>query len=302
MSTYQVNEKIILNKVERELLSTPSIPEDHTQIAIKQVDIIDSDCWREYVGTWEIKERKLFLKDISGKYVLKSKPVFADWYTGLLTIPESEPECDSDIYFSGEFNAGYKKNKIITVVQGNIIKISYQDTTLKYFTTDSNTQRANRMIASLISESTEIFSYPCLNNKDKKLVIIQYDTVELLERNIGKVMLTIQNYDLPIEVTADTPSESGVVKSNYYSLILSAGIQWVQEIDEIFGIDVHSDTKIPPNACFGSWVFDKKNKLISNADRYKFFTQPETYYSNKVCNNHTDNFNGFDDFDNDIPC
>lgn len=70
--------------------------------------IISSANWRGYVATWEIKDDKLFLKDVTilvsdpkddDEYLRKSitrdlypgtSEVFAEWYTGALIVPDGK--------------------------------------------------------------------------------------------------------------------------------------------------------------------------------------------------------------------
>ncbi|NBQ92011.1 MAG: hypothetical protein EBT24_11920 [Betaproteobacteria bacterium] len=59
-------------------------------------------CWRGYVGSWEIKDSRLYLIGIGGSYedgspvTLESlfpgfaKRVFAHWYSGTLRVPQGE--------------------------------------------------------------------------------------------------------------------------------------------------------------------------------------------------------------------
>ena len=42
---------------------------------------------RRYIGEWEIKDHKLYLTNVKGRYkLLSSKPILADWFSGLLRI------------------------------------------------------------------------------------------------------------------------------------------------------------------------------------------------------------------------
>ena len=59
-------------------------------------------CWRGYVGQWELKDDKLYLRRLNGTLAdgktvtLKTifpkgpYPIFADWFTGVLNIPQGE--------------------------------------------------------------------------------------------------------------------------------------------------------------------------------------------------------------------
>ena len=48
-------------------------------------------CWRRYLGSWEIKDKRLYLCELTGRWRMTSKkPIFADWFSGLLCVPEGE--------------------------------------------------------------------------------------------------------------------------------------------------------------------------------------------------------------------
>ena len=85
--TTQVKERIIIDGERYPLINALSLPEDESIIQIKRKGIIEksSNCWRGYVGTWEIKNDKLYLIDFSsGMYdVLVNLPILADWITGV---------------------------------------------------------------------------------------------------------------------------------------------------------------------------------------------------------------------------
>jgi hypothetical protein len=98
--TAQVHENLIMDGVETSMAFCPPLPEDDPRIVecqnCENVDtesffIYSTACWREYVGTWEIKDRKFYLVKLVGKFKLVSnEPVFADWFTGTLRIPQGE--------------------------------------------------------------------------------------------------------------------------------------------------------------------------------------------------------------------
>ena len=85
--TTQVQERIIIEGARYPLINCLSLPEDESIIQIKRKGFIEksSNCWRGYVGTWEIKDDKLYLIDFSsGMYdVLVNLPILADWITGV---------------------------------------------------------------------------------------------------------------------------------------------------------------------------------------------------------------------------
>lgn len=50
--------------------------------------LLSTGCWRKYIGVWEIKDDRLFLKALQGIYRLEGEePLFADWFSGALIIP-----------------------------------------------------------------------------------------------------------------------------------------------------------------------------------------------------------------------
>ena len=91
--TTQVKERIIIDGEKYPLLNALSLPEDDTKIKQKEGPTYTrSSCWRGYVGTWEIKDDKLYLIDFSsGKYdVLVNLPILADWITGIGMVATGE--------------------------------------------------------------------------------------------------------------------------------------------------------------------------------------------------------------------
>lgn len=62
---------------------------------------VNTACWRGYIGTWELRDNKLYLIDLKTKnsegmdvgieYVFPGKQeVFADWYSGEIRIPQGQ--------------------------------------------------------------------------------------------------------------------------------------------------------------------------------------------------------------------
>lgn len=96
--TAQIHERIILHGEETTMVFCPLLPEHDPRIVELADDEIDGDsiifstaCWRQYVGTWEIKDNKLYLSRLDGRFKLTSNtPIFANWFTGTLKIPQGE--------------------------------------------------------------------------------------------------------------------------------------------------------------------------------------------------------------------
>ena len=96
--TTQVKEQIIIDGQKYPLLNAMSLPEDDSIIQHKKGVIeTSSNCWRGYVGTWEIKDDMLYLVDFSsGKYdVLVNLPILADWISGTAKVATGEVKANS---------------------------------------------------------------------------------------------------------------------------------------------------------------------------------------------------------------
>jgi hypothetical protein len=103
--TAQVHERLILEGKQTSMIFCPPIPKDHPQIVElteAEVDrrmetgdispfIHSTACWRRYIGTWELRDGRLYLVQIEGQYYITGEtPIFADWVTAVLRIPEGE--------------------------------------------------------------------------------------------------------------------------------------------------------------------------------------------------------------------
>lgn len=90
-------------------------------------------CWRGYIGTWEIKNNKLYLVDFYGytedgdvgiDYLFKNKKeVIASWYTGELRVPQGK----MIKYIYAGFGSIYEKELIFHIQNGIIKKIKIKD-------------------------------------------------------------------------------------------------------------------------------------------------------------------------------
>ncbi|PWQ98840.1 hypothetical protein [Leucothrix pacifica] len=116
--TAQVHEVLIIDGQETSMAFCPPLPENDSRVIESKDDdgyiSFSTDCWRQYVGTWEIKENKFYLINLDGNFQLADKtPIFADWFTGVLRVPQgnmmhyvhmefgSVYECEMHIYIEG---------------------------------------------------------------------------------------------------------------------------------------------------------------------------------------------------------
>ena len=108
------------------MFSFPGFPEDHPRIielTDKQIWAkgeprrVSSNCWRGYIGSWEIKEGKLYLLKLDRDYELEGdEPLFADWVTAELHII-----MDSDFPELRAGLVGGEKIKRVVIKNGVVI-------------------------------------------------------------------------------------------------------------------------------------------------------------------------------------
>lgn len=148
--TAQAREKIVIDGKETSMTSTPEIPENNPGILKVPQQYITSDCWRGYVGAWEIKNGRLYLIGISGKYNLRENtPIFANWYTGTLAVSEGS--------IINQINNGYtfvyEKDVNIKIKNGFVVLIKTIDNRQKLKNIESQkTNNENDLKTSLIKK------------------------------------------------------------------------------------------------------------------------------------------------------
>lgn len=136
--TVQAHERLILPEGEVSMTTLPDIPIDSKMIetvAFEEVVnlikdnkiqscVLSTACWRKYIGTWEIRDNRLYLVSIDGIFRLKSdSPIFADWYSGTLNIPRGN--CSKYIHMG--FESVYERYTLISVDKGIVIEIKDTD-------------------------------------------------------------------------------------------------------------------------------------------------------------------------------
>ena len=97
--TAQTHERLILDGKKTSMAFCPPLPLDHPRlIQIPREDweskspvVFSTACWRLYIGTWEIKDGRFYLRDIEGQFKLVGdEPLLADWFTGVIRITQGE--------------------------------------------------------------------------------------------------------------------------------------------------------------------------------------------------------------------
>lgn len=109
------------------MASCLSIPSDNARIKVIDDDEIrpseirrTTACWRQYIGTWEIKSERLYLINVFGKYEYSDlEPIYADWVTHTLRVPQGKQLK----YVHMGFDSVYEKDVFIRVENGEVVNI-----------------------------------------------------------------------------------------------------------------------------------------------------------------------------------
>ncbi len=268
--TAQYSEELILNGEKKALHSTPELPNDESKVQLlEKGGFINTACWRGYVGTWEIKNKKLFLNEISGKFKIKgSKPLFADWFTGTLIIPNGELLK----YIHGGFGGKHAEEELITVVNGRVIKIEYKNN--KKTINLNLKKKINQLVVGAINDSNNVITCSNTFAQEQLLIMIQFEFDDLLEKHLGKLILQLHNSELPISLNVSKAEKKLSNDNEFSSLTISLEGEWAKEICDFLGIiPVDSYEKLP---CL------KKHWISFGEYEYKSITPPKVYFGDDI--------------------
>jgi len=94
--TAQLHENIIYKGRDLSMTTCPKVPLDHPRVIeltdnklinSNQPRVISSNCWRGYLGSWEIKAGRLYLIKLERDLNLDGlDPLFAEWLSDELNI------------------------------------------------------------------------------------------------------------------------------------------------------------------------------------------------------------------------
>lgn len=98
--TAQLGEILFVDGRKTSMSFCPPLPKNHPRISGSSPEERDerddfmsrsTACWRGYVGTWEIREKKFYLVRLQGGLRLRGEgPLFAEWFSGVLRVPQGE--------------------------------------------------------------------------------------------------------------------------------------------------------------------------------------------------------------------
>jgi hypothetical protein len=118
--TAQFHEKLIFEGEPTSMACCPTIPANHPQVVPGQPGenfTSSTACWRGYIGTWEIRDGKFYLVACRGRYHIEGEPIFADWYSGELRIPDG-PMVN---YVHMGYGSTYARETFVTIRNGVVV-------------------------------------------------------------------------------------------------------------------------------------------------------------------------------------
>lgn len=133
--TAQAHEILIYEGKETSIAFCPPFPEQHHRI-VKVPFFRMTSCWRGYVGIWEIKNGRFYLANFRFGYkLIGDEPIFADWFTGILRIPEGEEL----VYVHMGFGTVFERELHVHIKNGIVIKTQEIDNRGKQHNADKLT-------------------------------------------------------------------------------------------------------------------------------------------------------------------
>lgn len=264
--TSQVPERLIYKGDEMNLHSMPDLPLDHPEInrlSVWKAQQMSSNCSRAYVGTWEVKSKKLYLNSLKGNYKLKGEPILADWFTGELsaTVPGKAE------YVHGGCRFDYEENLIITVVDGNVISIEVKTDTFRNVLIDMSTIRGiNRTFGAIAEAAKCCFFEPQKNNLNNRLIVFIFEQKNVLEVMAGKILVAAQESKLPLPIGTCIRARSGEKINTDYILTVAIPQAWARELEKLFAHDGWGVDRSAVNNIENFWhlsVKDEQSALAS---------------------------------------
>lgn len=132
--TAQVPENLTYMGKQHEMCDEPLA--DYFELASVEPPFVglNSACWRGYIGTWEIKDDRLYLIELEGRIgsgeanletLFPGFPerVFAHWYTGTVRLPHGKL-LD---YVHGGYASRYERDLFIEFERGLVKKTHFRE-------------------------------------------------------------------------------------------------------------------------------------------------------------------------------
>ena len=128
--TVQIAERLIVEGQEVSLCEEPLAPYLALMTNRPRFDASCSALWRGYVGTWELRDGRLWLVAVSGElesgasvsvdalFPGEALPIFAGWYSGTLRVPQGQL---LDYVHCG-YSSIYERDLLVDVEHGVVVK------------------------------------------------------------------------------------------------------------------------------------------------------------------------------------
>lgn len=129
--TAQMHERLVYEGEDVSMTTCPMIPAGHPRIeaidpfapgfAASPEDagvLYSTGCWRQYQGSWEVRNGRLFLVGLRGCFHLRDgEPLLADWWSGILCIPRGALL----EYVHMGFESAYEREQLVEVREGMVV-------------------------------------------------------------------------------------------------------------------------------------------------------------------------------------
>lgn len=223
--------------------------------------------WRGYFGTWEIRNARLYLIALEGRMDLgndqwtkdplsvlfpnSSEGVFADWYSGVLSLPRGK-ELE---YIHAGYESIFEEEVLITVENGIVLSTRIKNNTPSE--EEIAAEETAQQKAEFDEKTRELFADYFDNGiardetinafaKNCHALMVEYAHWAAIAAAAGNYALTQTHFDRPIRVTSPYLSKframftpgSSITTPNYYYLTIAYSTALNQKIDEKLSLGV----------------------------------------------------------------
>jgi len=118
--TAQIHEYLRLDGKSCRMACEPDLPESAPGLTShEQMESISSRCWRGYVGYWEVANNRFYLRKVVGSIQRRFRPpLFAEWYSGIIRIPQGEML----EYIHSEYASIYEADLFLEIEKGIVTR------------------------------------------------------------------------------------------------------------------------------------------------------------------------------------
>ena len=186
----------------------------------------DTDCYRGYIGKWEIKEHKLYIVDLNGhtsngyvnlNYLFPQKnEVFADWFSGIINIPQGEV-----LEYSRLTPINYEKYIVLTFENGVLIKQQLRDNKANFLNPLNFASYLDEFVKKEINNSSLLELIEMFNNEFKNFAAENYSNfrkINFEKETANNLKIDISNWSATEKDQLFTATLKGL---NIYYFVLT---------------------------------------------------------------------------------